>query len=414
MRAALVAVGTELVVGHVVDTNSSRVAAALTAVGVEVVAVTWVADDVRRVADAVVAAAAAADMVVVGGGLGPTSDDVTRDALALAAGVPLERDASVEQSIRDLLTRLGRDPQWALRMADVPRDGRLHRNPAGTAPAVRLELAGAVVWALPGVPHELDALLALHVLPEVRERSGGAATVTRTVRTSGVPESAVAARLRDLERRAGAAGEPVVAYLAGGGEVQVRLTATRPSAEQAQAALAPWVDEAVAALGDDVHGLDDATPASSLGALLVARGATVAVAESLTAGLLGAALTAPAGSSAWFRGGLLVYATDLKAGLAGVAADLLEHEGPVSEAAARALARAARERCDATYGVATTGVAGPGPHDGHEPGTVHVAVDGPDGAAHRLLRLPGDRERVRQLAVAGALDLLRRRLAGAS
>jgi nicotinamide-nucleotide amidase len=205
-----------------------------------------------------------------------------------------------------------------------------------------------------------------------------------------------------------------LAYLAGGAVVRVRLTTAAPTADQAGEVLQPLVEAAAAALADAVFGRDDDTLSAVVVSRLRAAGATVAVAESLTAGLVGAALTEVPGSSAVFRGGLQVYASDLKAALVGVPQEVLDQHGAVSEQTAGALAVGVRERLGASYGLALTGVAGPDSAEGHPPGTLHVAVAGPDGVAHRSVRLPGDRARVRLLAVTAGLDLLRRALPGSS
>ena len=266
-----------------------------------------------------------------------------------------------------------------------------------------MEVGQQLVYAMPGPPHELAAVMQ-SVLPDLAQRSGSV-VVTRTLHCGGLGESAVAELVQAaIEVPDGVA----LAYLAGGAVVRVRLTTAAPTPEQADAVLRPLVESAAAALGDAVFGRDDdSLPAVVLRALQQAC-ATVAVAESLTAGLVGGSITEVPGSSAVFRGGVQVYATDLKASLAGVPEELLAEHGAVSEPTAAALAEGVRARLGATYGLALTGVAGPDPQEGHPPGTLHVAVAGPAGTKVRSLRLPGDRTRVRLLAVNAGLDLLRR------
>lgn len=407
LRSAVVAVGDELLLGDVVNANAAELGHLLAEAGAPVVHASAVRDDVDDVVRALRRAMDDADVVLVTGGLGPTVDDLTRDALAAVAGVALDRDAALEQALRDRYAEHGIAPtDAALRQADVPRGARVLDNPVGSAPGLHLEVDGRLLVALPGPPHEMRAVLGQAVLAEIAARSGSV-LVTRTLRCAGVGESDVAAR---VDAALDLPDDVRLAYLAGGGTVQVRLSASAATRAAAEQALAPWVARAEAALGAHVFGRDDDTLAGVVLARLRAAGATVAVAESLTAGLLGAALTEPAGSSDVFRGGVQVYATDLKARLAGVPEQLLAEHGAVSAQTAVAMAVGVRARLGATWGVALTGVAGPDPQEGHPPGTLHVAVSGPDAEAVRSVRLPGDRARVRLLAVAVSLDLLRRQL----
>lgn len=412
MRAAIVAVGDELLLGDIVNANAAWLGAQLAAVGVQVVRSEMVGDDAGDIAAAVRRALPAVDVVVLTGGLGPTSDDLTRDALCLVAGVPLQRSAELEQQLREKFASFGLPmPDAVLRQADVPVGATPLDNPVGTAPGLRLTTRGRLLVALPGPPHELAATAAA-VLAELRVASG-TVVVTRTLHCAGAGESEVAELVEDgIGPRAQLPSQVTLAYLAGGAVVRVRLTTEAADVAAAHAVLDPVLDTLAAALGELVFGLDDDTLPAVVVRRLAAAGATVAVAESLTAGLLGASITEVAGSSAVFRGGLQVYATDLKASLAGVDPQVLAEHGAVSEQTALALAAGVRERLGADYGVALTGVAGPDGQQGHPPGTVHVAVAGPDGVVHRERRLPGDRQRVRLLAVTSALDLLRRQLPG--
>jgi nicotinamide-nucleotide amidase len=398
LTAALVAVGDELLLGDTVNTNASWLGGQLAAAGVQVVASAMVGDDLSRLAVVLRRALEDADVVLVTGGLGPTSDDITRDAVAAAAGVPLHRVPAMEDELRERFRSFGYDmPDEVLRQADVPRGAAVLPNPVGTAPGLRLEVADRLLYALPGPPHELQAV-AEPVLAELRERSGTVVR-TRTVHTAGMGESAVATV---VERTVQVPDGVALAYLAGGGITRVRFTGSD------DAVLTPLADAVAAALGEAVWGRDDDRLDEVVHRLLAARGATVGVAESLTGGLIGAALSRMPGSSATFRGSAVVYATDLKETLAGVPGPLLDTAGAVSPETAGALAAGARDRLGATYGIGATGVAGPAEQEGQPVGTVHLAVAGPNGAAVRSLRLPGDRERVRLLAVTAALDLLRR------
>lgn len=406
LRAAVVAVGDELLLGDIVNGNAAWLGAELAAVGAPVVHSSMVGDTVERIVTAVRRALEDADVVVLTGGLGPTTDDLTREAVAAVAGAPLVRQPALEAELRAKFAAYGVDmPDAVLKQADVPEGAVVLDNPVGTAPGLQLEVGGRLLLAMPGPPHELAAVFA-GVRTGLAARSG-AVGLTRTLHCAGLGESAVA---EVVDRTITVPDGVDLAYLAGGAVVRVRLTTVAATAAQADAVLAPLVEPLAAALGDAVFGRDDDSIAQVVIARLTAAGATVAVAESLTAGLVGAALTEVAGSSAVFRGGLLVYATDLKASLAGVPQAVLDEHGAVSARTAEALAEGVRARLGATYGLALTGVAGPDPQEGHPPGTVHVAVAGPDRTVSRSLRLPGGRARVRLLAVTAGLDLLRQQL----
>jgi len=400
----LVCVGDELLVGDVLNGNAAWLGDKLCRAGLPVAAVVTVGDDVDEIAAALLAASARAEVVVVTGGLGPTSDDVTREGLAAAAVVPLLRDAEVEAGLerwyaeRDLSM-----PGLVLRQADVPRGATVVPNPRGTAPGLRMELATAMVYVLPGVPAEMTSMAERHVLPEIVSRAGRPGpSVQRVVRVALEGEPVVASR---PEWRDDAEGIRI-GYLAEPGEVRVRVTG------RDAAAVTRVAKQAAVLLGPAAFTEDDDTLDAVVHRLLAERNATVAVAESLTGGLLAAALTAAPGSSATFRGGLTAYATDVKGSDLGVDEALLAAEGPVDPDVARQMASGVRERFGATYGLATTGVAGPEPVGERPVGTVFVAMDGPRGRALASRRLTGDRDRIRRLTVIHALDLLRRHLVG--
>ena len=407
MRAAVVAVGDELLLGDIVNGNAAWLGAQLAAVGCPVVHSSMVGDSVERIVVALRRALEDADVVVLTGGLGPTVDDLTRDAVALVAEAPLVRQPAIEVELRERFAAYGYHdlPEAVMQQADVPRGATVLDNPVGSAPGLRIALGEQLVYAMPGPPHELAAVMQA-VLPELAARSGSV-VLTRTLHCGGLGESAVAELVQAaIEVPAHVA----LAYLAGGAVVRVRLTTAAPTVEQADAVLRPLVEAAAAALSDAVFGRDEDSLSAVVVRALQQAGATVAVAESLTAGLVGGALTEVPGSSAVFRGGVQVYATDLKTTLAGVPDRVLAEHGAVSPQTAQALAEGVRDRLGATYGLALTGVAGPDAQEGHPPGTLHVAVAGPYGVQVRSVRLPGDRQRVRLLAVNAGLDLLRRAL----
>lgn len=406
MRGAVLAVGDELLLGDTVNTNAAWLGRQLAAAGVEVVASAAVGDDVGRLSTALRRSLEDADVVLLSGGLGPTTDDITRDVLALVAGVGMDRRVELEQQLRAQYAAYGFPmPDAVLRQADVPVGAEVLDNPVGTAPGLWLETGGAVVIALPGPPFELQATAA-PVLARLAALSGTVVT-TRTVHTAGIGESAVAQQVQAVLDGLGLPEGVALAYLAGGGLVRVRFTTSGDPDVPA-----PLVRAVGDALGDAVWGYDDDTLDAVVHELLAAAGQSVGVAESLTGGLLGAALSQRPGSSATFRGSLVVYATDLKSAVAGVPEQVLAEQGAVSRATALELATGARTRLGTDWGVGVTGVAGPSEQEGREVGTVHLAVAGPQGSAARQVRLPGDRERVRQLAVVSCLDLLRRAMTG--
>jgi len=414
VRVAVVAVGDELLLGDVLNGNLAWLGSTLADAGTPVVRGYEVGDAITDIVATLRSALAVADAVVVTGGLGPTSDDRTRDALAELAGVALVRDPALEQVIGGWYERLGRTaPDNVWQQADVPVGAWSIPNPTGTAPGLALEVDGRLVFAVPGVPAELRGMVTATVVPALRERAGDPPpVVTRQLRVALLGESLVATRLAPLEAELAAPGERdgtatvALSYLGSLGEVRVRFSGTTPGL------LDELADRAASLLGDVVSGRDGETLPATVLRLLVEQGATVAVAESLTGGALASALVDVAGASLAFRGAVVAYSTELKAALLGVAADLLARGGPVQPEVAVAMAAGVRTRLGADFGIGTTGVAGPDPQDGVAPGTVHVAVVGPGPGDVRAvaLHVPGDRDRVRRLAVVHGLDLLRRAL----
>lgn len=410
MRVGVCSVGTELVTGDQVDANAAWLSARLVDLGATPVLHVAVPDDLDEMVEALRWLLEQTDGIVVGGGLGPTPDDRTREAVAALAGEELEHRDDLEGLIRKRFADLGASmSDNNLRQAMVPATASAW-PPVGTAPGFVVEVAGHPVWVLPGVPWELRQLFDAHVAPDVLARTGGRATATRVVHVTGMGESRVSEALADIESRASAAGTQV-AYLATRSEIQVKVTATGTSRDDAWSSAQDWVDEIVQALGLAVAGTDANSVEQAVHDLLQSAGATVAAAESATAGQVCARLAEVPGSSATFRGGAVVYATDSKAGVVGVDRDLLDRHPAVSQPVTEALARRVREVFEADYGVATTGVAGPAPQDGVEVGTCIWAVCGPDGRVEVMERVfPGDREAVKGRLATAAMEMLRRRL----
>ena len=414
MRAELIAVGSELLLGEHVDTNSAWISARLAEVGVDVFRHVTVGDNVARMAATFQEAAMRSETVIVTGGLGPTQDDLTRVAVAQVADVALRRDPELVEHLRTTFARSGRAmPENNLVQADLPQGARV-LAPVGTAAGFAVDVGTATIYCVPGVPQEMEVMVARDVLPALVSRGGLAATVSRLVRTAGMAESAVAQTLEPVVERL--EGQPVtVAFLASRGETRVRVTGKSTSRDAALALVDPVVDEVVGLLGSGVAGLDEEGPEYAVGRALLRRGWTLAVAESVTGGHLGARIVGVPGASDWFRGGLLVYTEEAKVALAGMDRELLARVGPVSEETAAALAQGARTRLGAQVGVGVVGVAGPATQGGRDVGTVCLGLAGLDGGVQtRELRLPSrSRAQVQEWAASAALDYLRRRLAEA-
>lgn len=428
MRCEIVAVGTELLLGQIVDTNSAWLGEQLALAGIDHTQGQTVGDNLQRMVDAISLAVSRSDAVVVCGGLGPTQDDITREAIAQVMGVRLVQDDDVADRILEMFASRGRRmPANNLRQAMVPEGATAIVDPQpGTAPGLICPVgagagagsggsgpgsdgsSSAVIYALPGVPYEMKAIFAGAVIPDLQRRSGQPAVIrSRTLRTWGESESGLAERLADHVTELDSSGTVTLAYLASGIEgLKVRMTVKASDEAAAEAVLD--AEEAVlrSMLGSLVFGVDGTSMEHAVASLLVERGLTLAVAESLTGGLVAARLVNVVGASAWFRGGVVAYASDVKHLLLDVP------EGPVvSEVAAGAMASGVRVVLGADVGLAVTGVAGPDPQDGEKPGTVFLAIDGlDDKPLVTRVTLPGDRERIRQFSCISLLDLLRHRL----
>ncbi len=407
MIVEVVAVGTELLLGQIVNRNAADIAVRLADAAFDHYHQTVVGDNVDRAAAVVAQAAARSDAVIITGGIGPTQDDVTREALCAAAGVPMAFSDEYAGRLRDWWARRGREmPETNLRQAEHPDGAELLPNPKGTAPGLRLRLGQCWVFALPGVPEEMRLMLDQQVLPFLVEQQGGrrAVLVSRVVRTWGESESRVAALLGDLYDES---ENPTVAFLASAGEIKVRLTARAADREGAAALIAPLEAEVRRRLGPRVFGADDETVEAVLLGLLRRRGWSLGTAESATGGMVAARITSVPGASDVFVGSVVAYSTGVKEELLGVDAS----GGVVSEDAALSMAEGAARRLGADVAIAVTGSAGPDPQE-RAVGTMIAAVRTPDGARARTLRLPGDRERVRTYATTSALHLARLAVSG--
>jgi nicotinamide-nucleotide amidase len=415
VRVEIVAVGTELLLGQIVDTNSQWLGEHLAANGIDSHFHQHVGDNHDRMVLAFRTALARSDALIVCGGLGPTQDDITRAALAEVLNVPLERHEEIVETIRQLFASRGRTmPDNNLLQADVPQGATIIPQTRGTAPGLICQLGQKVIYAVPGVPYEMSDMFERAILPDLveRQRRAGETSVimSHVLRTWGSSESALAEAVAERFSALEDGGRVTIAFLASGIEgIKIRLTVRGDDDAQASAMLLEEEQHVRALieanLGDVIFSTNDESMEEVVAALLLERGVTLAVAESLTGGLIASRLVNVAGASSWFRGGLVSYASQIKF-------DLLDvPEGPVVSAeAAEAMASGVRKLLESDVGLSVTGVAGPDEQDGQAPGTVFVGLDVGGGATSVALRLPGDRPRVRSYAAISALDALRRAL----
>ncbi len=417
MRIEIVAVGTELLLGQIADTNSKWLGEHLAAAGIASHFHQAVGDNHERIVLAFRTALARSDGVIVCGGLGPTHDDITREAIAEVMNVSLERDEQVIDTMRALFSSRGRVmPETNLRQGDVPVGATVIPQTKGTAPGLICPVGHKVLYAVPGVPYEMADMFDRGILPDLRRRmtERGEATgviTSRVIRTWGMSESGLAETLADhiAELDRPGAGTATIAFLASGIEgIKVRVT-VRADDEAAATALLDTEEAEIRrilndAAGDVVFGIDDEAIEDSVAAALAVRGLSLGLAESLTGGLAASRLVNVPGASRWFRGSVVSYASEVKFEVLGVP------EGPVvSGEAARAMADGARRVLRSDVGLAITGVAGPDAQDDQPPGTVFVGLARPDRPTEAFdFHVPGDRDRVRQYATIAALDLLRR------
>ena len=409
MDIELVTIGTELLLGFTIDTNGAEIAGALASQGVRVVRRTAVADREHDIGEAVSAALQRTGAVITTGGLGPTRDDMTKRIVAELFGAPLEFDEGIWRSLLDRFARAGRPPVQSNRsQAEVPRGATVLPNRWGTAPGLWIEGAPGLAVLLPGVPHEMRMLLQHEVVPRLAGRGEGRVIRSLVVRTTGIAESTLAERMGEIERDVAPLS---LAYLPGLEGVDLRLTAWSLPPEEAGRLLRPAADLLRERAGDFVYGEGDADLAALVLEEARSRGLRVGVAESCTGGLVGERLTEIAGSSDVFIGGVVCYDNSLKMSLLGVPPSLIQSDGAVSEAVARAMAAGAIQRLGVDLAVSVTGIAGPGGGTEAKPvGTVWLGLaHGSEITARRSLFL-GNRYDIRRRAAQAALCLLLKRL----
>ncbi|HEY7994909.1 MAG: competence/damage-inducible protein A [Candidatus Eremiobacterales bacterium] len=404
--AEIITIGTELLLGQLVDTNTSSIARALAACGVDVHRETSVGDNEQRIAAAVREALGRSDIAICAGGLGPTVDDLTREAVAAAFERPLVLHEPSLAYIEQRFAQAG----WAMapnnrRQAMVPAGAVVLDNPHGSAPGFVVDDGRRIAIALPGPPAELDPMLQELAIPWLVKRFDiKAVIVTRVLHTLGIGESDLDERIADLFRDS---RNPSIAVLARPGFVDVKITAKAQDAQAAAPLIASLEAKLRERLGDSIYATDDGSFEQSLGEALRARGWSIGVAESCTGGLIAAAIASVPGASDYFKGGVIAYADDVKSRLLGVDRAIIAKHGAVSEEVARAMAVGAREHLHATLAVSTTGVAGPGGGTPDKPvGLVFVALARPgDKTTVRRLTLPGTRGVIQRRATVAALSM---------
>jgi len=413
VNAEIIAVGTELLTAHRLDTNSLYLTEQLNALGVDVVFKSVVGDNLRRLVASAQHALFRSDIVIFSGGLGPTEDDLTREAVAEALGLSLHRDPEIVAKLEKRFADRG----WKMtpnnaKQGDVIEGATVLPNPNGTAPGQWLigqfEGPERIVILLPGPPHELKALFENEVHERLRAKVPTAHLFTRTLKVAMLGESAVDARVAPIYKRY---SDVETTILAAAGEIELHFKTRAETLEAARARVEEVAGLVEDELDDAVYSRDGQSLEQIVGYWLQMRASTIAVAESCTGGLLAERITSVAGSSRYFLGGAVVYSNALKTELAGVPAEMIERHGAVSREVAAALAEGIRYRCESTLGVGITGVAGPGGGTAEKPvGLVFHAVSGDRGTEVIPRNYPGDRKRIRRFASTMALDMVRRKL----
>lgn len=410
--AELIAVGTELLLGNIANTDAQMLSKGLSALGINVYYHTVVGDNPQRLKAAVEVAKSRADIIITTGGLGPTCDDLTKNVLAECFGKKLVYDEESAERIRDYFQRLhpgGTMTENNLQQAYLPEGCTIFSNDWGTAPGCAFESGGVRVIMLPGPPNECTPMFEHRAVPYLQALADGV-IASRTLKIFGMGESAVEAKLRD---RMNALTNPTLAPYAKTGEVELRITAKAATVEEARALIVPVEKEVRDIFGPLVYGADVASMEEVVLGLLKEKGLTMGTAESCTGGLVAKRLTDLSGASAVFKGGVVSYTNEVKAGVLGVPQEMLDEFGAVSAQVAQAMAQGARKVLGCDLAVSLTGVAGPNPDDRNNPvGLIYVALDTPEGTRVRELHLINGRARIRTVAATNAFDMVRRYLTG--
>jgi nicotinamide-nucleotide amidase len=408
--AEIVTIGTEMLLGDLVDTNTAWISQRLAELGVAIYRHTTVGDNPERIVEALRQASSRSTLVITTGGLGPTSDDLTNACLSALTGREMVEYPEAREHVDEMFKRFGRKPtENNYKQALFPRGSELIPNPVGTAMGALVEWEETLFVTLPGVPVEMKTMFGETLEPLIRSRSDGA-IVSKTLHFAGIGESALAERVQDFLD----AADPTVAPLAGQGRVRLRITTRADTEEEAQEKIRPVEREVIARLDDYFFGEDDETLEGAVARLLQEKDATLALAESCTGGLLAKRLTDMPGSSAYFTEGLVTYSNEAKERLLGVPQALLLEHGAVSEPVARAMAEGSRKVSGADYGLSVTGIAGPDGGTEEKPvGLVFVGISDAEGTLAEKLDLTAwarSRDSIRERSTNIAFDLLRHHL----
>jgi len=414
LKAEIVAIGTELLLGEIDDTNATYISRQLTSIGIDVHLRHAVDDELARIVQVLGAAMRRSDAVITCGGLGPTPDDLTRQAIAQVTNRALQTVPAAEQQLRDFFAKRHRDvASINLRQCQVPRGGQLLGNSVGTAPGLLIEHEGCTLIAVPGPPSEMRQMMTDHVMPYLHEKLGqqqNNSLFTRTLRTADIGESDLSQQLEDILADQ---TDPALALYASPGEVRIRMHTKAPSQQEANKKLGDLENSIRQRLGEHIYGTDDETMEVAVGQVLAAAGATLVVAESCTGGLVASRITDVPGSSRYFQGGYVTYSNELKQQLLGVPTEIIQQHGAVSEECAQAMAEGARKGSGADYALAVTGIAGP---DGGTPqkpvGRIYIAVADEQETICQQFDWPGTRSQFKQRTSQMALNMLRKRVLG--
>ncbi|MGA6988265.1 MAG: competence/damage-inducible protein A [Terriglobales bacterium] len=413
MNAEIIAVGSELLTPHRQDTNSLYLTEKLNELGVEVRFKCIVGDDLEGLTAAAKLAMRRSDIILFSGGLGPTEDDLTREAVAAALGLTLQRDAGIIARLEERFAKRGiKMSANNAKQADILSGATVLANPMGTAPGQwvggKYDGQERMLMLLPGPPYELKAMFEAECIPRLRSRVPVRHIATRTLKMAMIPESQVDARVAPIYKTY---TDVETTILAGGGEIQLHLRCRKDSQADAEARVEELAEKIEDELGDAIFSRKGETIEQIVSYLLQMRSMTLAVAESCTGGLLAERITSLSGSSRYFLGGAVVYSNELKTQFANVPKKLIDQQGAVSREVAAAMAEGIRKRCLASYGVGITGVAGPGGGTEQKPvGLVYIALAGEEGTQVVERNFPGDRKRIRQFATQQALEMIRRAL----
>ncbi len=408
MRAEILSCGTELLLGHITDTNATYLAQSLSALGIDLYFVSQVGDNLGRIVDTLKRAWERSELIIMTGGLGPTEDDLARESISTLLGETMQVDPKLETELRNMFA--GRNaymPERNIKQATLIPSAQALPNPRGTAPGWWVEKDGRIIVAMPGVPREMYRMWEEEVIPRLRSYTG-ALIFTRILRVSGLGESSVEERLDSILHN----NNPTIATYAKSDGIDVRITAKADTREEAEKMVSGMEEQARQLLGHHIFGTDKATLQGVIGDLLQARKQSLAVMESLTGGLLASTITNVQNSSKYFIGGVTAYSTKVKEQM-GVPHEVIEKYGTISEETACAMAHAIRERFGSDYAIGITGVGGPDEEEGKKVGTVYIAVEGLDGVVTSMgPGWRGHREDQKRYSVLAALNLLRLYLEG--